>query len=80
MFSGRAAGAGRRRPLCRFKCEREALTSLCRRRRSYNGAYYQGMRQGTGIYTFSGKNEADLRRHRGSGVYIGEWLKGMMHG
>eukprot|EP00291_Cryptomonas_curvata_P014417 CAMPEP_0172152176 /NCGR_PEP_ID=MMETSP1050-20130122/681_1 /TAXON_ID=233186 /ORGANISM="Cryptomonas curvata, Strain CCAP979/52" /LENGTH=453 /DNA_ID=CAMNT_0012820447 /DNA_START=26 /DNA_END=1384 /DNA_ORIENTATION=- len=47
---------------------------------SYNGAYYQGMRQGTGIYTFSGKNEADLQRHRGSGVYIGEWLKGMMHG
>jgi hypothetical protein len=41
--------------------------TICR----YEGAYFQGMRQGTGVYHYAGAN---------GGVYIGEWLKGRMNG
>ena len=40
-------------------------------RRRYEGGYFRGQRQGTGVYRYAGK---------GGGVYLGEWLNGQMDG
>jgi len=37
----------------------------------YEGGYFQSQRQGSGIYFYAGPN---------GGVYMGEWLRGRMHG
>jgi hypothetical protein len=37
----------------------------------YEGGYFHGQRQGSGVYRYAGK---------GGGVYLGEWLNGQMDG
>jgi hypothetical protein len=37
----------------------------------YEGGYFRGQRQGSGVYRYAGK---------GGGVYLGEWLNGQMDG
>ena len=45
----------------------------------YEGMYFGGCRQGTGIYFYAGGQDEDGNPIPG-GVYLGEWLKGKMHG
>lgn len=42
----------------------------------YEGTYFNGLRQGTGVYKYAAKEETGA----GAAVYLGEWLRGMMHG
>mmetsp|Transcript_31503 Transcript_31503/g.74873 ORF Transcript_31503/g.74873 Transcript_31503/m.74873 type:complete len:472 (+) Transcript_31503:42-1457(+) len=39
------------------------------------GAYFSGLRQGTGVYHYAGGVPGQL-----SGIYMGEWVKGLMNG
>ena len=41
--------------------------------------YFGGQRQGTGVYMYAGGVDDDGETVPG-GVYLGEWLKGQMHG
>ena len=45
----------------------------------YEGMYFGGVRQGTGTYFYAGGYDEDGIPMPG-GVYMGEWLKGKMHG
>lgn len=45
----------------------------------YEGTYYGGNRQGTGCYVYAGGVDEDGKFVPG-GVFLGEWLKGRMHG
>ena len=45
----------------------------------YEGMYFGGSRQGTGSYFYAGGFDEDDKPVPG-GVYLGEWLKGKMHG
>lgn len=43
--------------------------------RRFFGAYFSGLRQGTGVYHYAGGVPGQL-----SGIYMGEWVKGLMNG
>jgi len=45
----------------------------------YEGMYFGGVRQGTGTYFYAGGFDDEMKPVPG-GVYMGEWLKGKMHG
>jgi hypothetical protein len=39
------------------------------------GAYFAGLRQGTGVYQYAGGTPGEL-----TGIYMGDWVKGQMNG
>jgi hypothetical protein len=45
----------------------------------YEGMYFAGNRQGTGSYTYAGGVDEDGQMMPG-GIFLGDWLKGRMHG
>ena len=45
----------------------------------YEGMYFGGNRQGTGTYFYAGGIDEDMKPVPG-GIFLGEWLKGRMHG
>jgi hypothetical protein len=56
-----------------FRSARGSCTNLPGRvlASRYEGGYFRGQRQGSGVYRYAGK---------GGGVYLGEWLNGQMDG
>lgn len=46
----------------------------------YEGMYFGGCRQGTGTYSYAGGVDEDTGASVPGGIFLGEWLKGHMHG